>query len=147
MGEPREVPLLLTHRLARVASALLRVTASVHKQGHGLTVPEFNVLLVLGKAGDAALTSSAIVEMTAMDKTKVSRAVSALDARGWVRRERREGDRRFEYLTLKEEGRRVFEDLLPQVEKAEDEILHRLSANEMNALQTGLKGLNRSLSD
>ena len=65
---------LVSNRLIRAATALGRVTSRVHKREQGLTSPEFAVLLALGSER-AKLTSSHIVDLTAMDKTKVSRAV------------------------------------------------------------------------
>ena len=125
-GEDRA--LLLTHRLIRAATALGRITSRVHKSQLGLTGPEFSVLLILGEGENASMTSSHIVDTTAMDKTKVSRAVSALDQRGWLTRTRATSDRRFEYLALRPEGRRAYDALMPQVRAAENEVLRNMTA-------------------
>ena len=137
--------LLLTSHLVRAATVLGRITAQVHKAGYGLSGSEFNVMVALGDAGTLALTSSAIVETTAMDKTKVSRAVSALDRRGWLIRTRAQIDRRFEYLELTDEGRRFFEDLMPRLKEAELAVLDGMSAAERDGLANGLNGLDRAL--
>ncbi|MEX6504942.1 MarR family winged helix-turn-helix transcriptional regulator [Jiella sp. M17.18] len=138
--------LSVTNRLIRAATALGRITAQVHKREHGLTVPEFGVLMILGSGDkDAACTSSYIVEATAMDKTKVSRAVSSLDHRGWLIRNRASADRRFEHLALTEEGRKAFADLVPKVRAAERSILKHLTEAERQGLEAGLDGLDRAL--
>ena len=98
----------LSSRLIRAATALGRVTSQVHKAQHGLTLPEFSVLMILGSGSEEAHTSSYIVETTAMDKTKVSRAVSSLDRRNWLHRTRATSDRRFEFLALTAEGRAAY---------------------------------------
>ena len=138
--------LLMTSRLVRAATVLGRVTAQVHKAGYGLSGSEFNVIVVLGDSGGAPLTSSAIVETTAMDKTKVSRAVSSLDRRGWLTRTRGRSDRRFEYLELTGDGRRFFDDLMPRLQEAEAAIVEGMSTNERDGLTNGLDGLDRALS-
>ncbi len=138
-------PLLLTSRLVRAATVLGRITAKVHKADYGLSGSEFNVMLVLGDAGPAPLTSSAIVETTAMDKTKVSRAVSSLDRRGWLFRTRAKADRRFEYLELTGDGRRFFDDLMPRLKQAEAAVLKGMSSQERDGLRNGLSGLDRAL--
>ncbi|MBO0661172.1 MarR family transcriptional regulator [Jiella sp. MQZ9-1] len=133
---------LVSNRLIRAATALGRVTSRVHKREEGLTSPEFAVLLVLGSER-AKLTSTQIVDYTAMDKTKVSRAVASLDHRGWVVRERATCDRRFEYLTLTEEGRDVLQELLPKIFDAETAILKNMTMDERHGLEAGLKALDR----
>ena len=136
---------LVSNRLIRAATALGRVTSRVHKREQGLTSPEFAVLLALGSER-AKLTSSHIVDLTAMDKTKVSRAVASLDQRGWVLRERATSDRRFEYLTLTEDGRAALNHLLPKIIEAEVAVLKNLSEDERLGLEAGLKGLDRAIS-
>ncbi|MCQ0988505.1 MarR family winged helix-turn-helix transcriptional regulator [Jiella marina] len=135
----------ITNRLLRTATALGRITAKVHKGEEGLTAPEFTVLMALGRSGRESLTSSHIVEMTAMDKTKVSRAVSSLDQRGWLTRTRAVSDRRFEHLALTGSGIAAFERLLPKIYQAEDSVLNSLSAEERNGLERGLEALDRAI--
>lgn len=130
-------------RLARIATRLNRVTAKVYREHYGLSVPEFCVLSILGDKQGIGCTSSAIVEASAMDKTKVSRAVSALDRRGWVTRMRTDSDRRFEHLALTEAGHSAFCSLMPKVQEAEEALLSRLELEERNALRTALKALDR----
>ena len=137
--------LLVSNRLIRAATALGRVTSRVHKREQGLTSPEFAVLLALGSER-SKLTSSHIVELTAMDKTKVSRAVASLDQRGWVTRERATSDRRFEYLALTDDGKAALTHLLPKIFEAELAVLKNLSDDERSGLETGLKGLDRAIS-
>jgi len=140
----RRSDLFLTSRLIRAATVLGRVAAQVHKREHRLSAPEFSVLVILGSAEGETVTSSHIVDATEMDKTKVSRAVSALDERGWLHRTRATADRRFEYLALTPEGTKVYAELMPKVENAESSVLALLSAEERAGLERGLDGLDRA---
>jgi DNA-binding MarR family transcriptional regulator len=137
----------LSSRLIRAATALGRVTSQVHKGQHGLTLPEFSVLMILGDGSDDSHTSSYIVEATAMDKTKVSRAVSSLDRRKWLHRTRATSDRRFEYLALTAEGQAAYAHLVPQVESAEKAVLKNLTEDEIRGLERGLAGLDRAFGE
>lgn len=70
---------------------------------HGMTRTEWRVMANLGAQG--SLTASEIGRITFTDKTKVSRAVQALEAAGWLRRGAVERDRRRENLSLTDAGR------------------------------------------
>ena len=70
---------------------------------HGMTRTEWRVMANLGAQG--SLTAAEICRITFTDKTKVSRAVQALEAAGWLQRGAVEGDRRRESLSLTEAGR------------------------------------------
>ena len=70
---------------------------------HGMTRTEWRVMANLGAHG--SLTAAEICRITFTDKTKVSRAVQALEAAGWLQRGAVEGDRRRESLSLTEAGR------------------------------------------
>jgi DNA-binding MarR family transcriptional regulator len=67
------------------------------------------VLANLGKFG--AMSARDICVISHIEKTKVSRAVAALEAEGWLTRSPSTEDRRSEILSLTEAGRAVFADL------------------------------------
>ncbi len=70
---------------------------------HGLTRTEWRVMANLG--AHVTLTAADICRITFTDKTKVSRAVQALEAAGWLTRSTDSGDRRRESLSLTDAGR------------------------------------------
>ncbi|SJZ51761.1 MarR family winged helix-turn-helix transcriptional regulator [Consotaella salsifontis] len=147
LSQKGSVGALLSSRLERVTTILGRKAALVHRAYSSLTSPEFYVLLALGAAREDApgVTSSAIVDMTAMDKTKVSRAVASLDERGWINRTRASFDRRFEFLALTEKGRTAYDAIESAARQAERDILDQLSEQELNCLEAGLAALDRVL--
>ena len=69
----------------------------------GMTRTEWRVMANLGR--NDGLTAAEICRTTFTDKTKVSRAVQALERRGWLTRSAVKGDRRQESLALSEAGR------------------------------------------
>jgi DNA-binding MarR family transcriptional regulator len=70
---------------------------------HGMTRTEWRVMANLG--AHHSLSASEICRITFTDKTKVSRAVQALETAGWLTRITDKDDRRRESLALTEAGR------------------------------------------
>ncbi|MCQ8781318.1 MarR family winged helix-turn-helix transcriptional regulator [Mangrovibrevibacter kandeliae] len=138
-GEP-----LISFALARAATAFGRAVAQVYRGEAGLSGPEFAVIQILGAAASRRATSSEIVAATTMDKTKVSRAVASLAARGWLQRVRAETDRRYEFLSLTPDGEGAYATLVPHVRDVEESVLARLTEEERRNLCLGLLGLLRS---
>ena len=126
----------LPYRLDRISEALSRHFQPVYRDEHGMTRPEWKVLAHLGQA--ETLTAREIVRRTGLHKTKVSRAVSALENRRWLERNRDEADRRIEHLTLTRTGRKGYDALTALLKTREAELLNRLSGEEM---ETGGRAL------
>src|SRR5690606_8478021 len=75
----------LPYRLNRLAEAVSREFYAVYRKKYGLTRPEWRLLATLGQFG--TMTATAVARHSAMHKTKVSRAVTALEKRRWLARE------------------------------------------------------------
>jgi DNA-binding MarR family transcriptional regulator len=78
-----------------------------------------------------------------MHKSTVSRAVSALAARGLVARKPNPGDRREELLELTPAGAAVYAALTPEALRFEGRLLAVLSASEQRALAGLIDKLDR----
>jgi DNA-binding MarR family transcriptional regulator len=61
-----------------------------------------------------------------MHKTKVSRAVRALEERRWLKRRESDEDRREEILTLTALGQKAYRDIVPKAMAFERRILDEL---------------------
>ncbi|EYD74890.1 Transcriptional regulator, MarR family [Rubellimicrobium mesophilum DSM 19309] len=99
----------LPYLLNQAAEATSRGFAQVYRAEYGMTRTQWRVLANLGRSG--AMTASDICRVSHVEKTKVSRAVAALEERGFLARERHGADRRAETLSLRPEGRAAFERL------------------------------------
>ncbi len=99
----------IPYRLNKAAEAVSQRFASIYRDRYGLTRPEWRTLATLGQFG--ILTATAIGAHSSMHKTKVSRAVFALQKRRWLSRKRDDIDRRIENLELTPAGRKVYADL------------------------------------
>lgn len=121
------VEAFLPYRLARIAEAVSRDFAAVYRGRHGMTRPEWRTLAILGERG--TLTATEIGVISAMHKTKVSRAVAALEKRKWLMRRTDENDRRVERLTLTRSGVRVYGELAPLAVDYDRRLAVRLGAD------------------
>ncbi len=106
MGEPFDLQDFLPYLLNQAAEATSRSFEGIYKAGYGMSRTQWRVLANLGRFG--AMTARDICRISHIDKTKVSRAVAALEADGLLARVPSPDDRRAEFLSLTPEGRAVF---------------------------------------
>lgn len=133
----------LPYRLNRLADHVSREFSRHYKDRHGMTRPEWRVLASLGQFGTA--TASDIVAHSSQHKTKVSRAVAALEKRGWLTRKTDENDRRTEHLSLTRQGMRAYGELSPLAHAYEAAFMDKVSAKESQAIRAGLAALEHAL--
>lgn len=133
----------LPFRLNRVAERMSRHVMPVYREALGLGRPEWRVLAHMG-ARDRS-TASELIGLTAMDKVKVSRAIAALEARGWVERAPDPADRRVIRLQLSPEGRAVHDALVPRMEARSAEVTQAMTPDERECLDAGLRALEEAL--
>lgn len=129
----------IPYRLNKAAEAVSQRFASIYRDRYGLTRPEWRTLATLGQFG--ILTATAIGAHSSMHKTKVSRAVFALEKRRWLSRKRDDIDRRIENLELTTAGRKAYTELAKIAHQFETELLSHLGKRGENELKTGLAAL------
>jgi DNA-binding MarR family transcriptional regulator len=129
----------IPYRLNKAAEAISLRFASLYREQYGLTRPEWRALATLGQFG--TLTATAIGTHSSMHKTKVSRAVFALEQRRWLRRKRHDIDRRIENLELTAAGRKAYAALAKVAHAFEEELLSRLGPCGETELKAGLAAL------
>lgn len=99
----------LPYMLNQAAEATSKSFHAIYRDRYGMTRTQWRVMANLGKFG--AMTARDICALSHIEKTKVSRAVAALEAEGHLLRKPSEQDRRAEILSLTEAGREVYRDL------------------------------------
>jgi DNA-binding MarR family transcriptional regulator len=122
----------LPYRLNRIAAAVSQDFRTVYGPHHDLTIPEWRVLATLGQYEE--ISAKAIGQHSSMHKTKVSRAVRALEERRWLKRRESAEDRRGEILTLTALGEKVDRDIVPKAVAFERRILEELGPEAMPLL-------------
>ena len=128
-------------RLSVLANRVTRAVARVYARRFQLSAPEWRTMAVLGRYG--AMTANSVVERTAMDKVRVSRAVARLLAHGRITRRTDPDDRRRAILDLTPEGSAVYAAVAPMVMAVESELLAELDAEERLLLDQLLHKLER----
>jgi DNA-binding MarR family transcriptional regulator len=121
----------LPYRLNVLATLVSNALARIYANRFGLTIPAWRVVATLGQY--RVRTARDIAQHAVMHKSTVSRAVSALETRGLVLRKPNRADRREELLELSAEGRRIYEDLVPEALAFEAALLAALSPTEQRA--------------
>jgi DNA-binding MarR family transcriptional regulator len=99
----------LPYLLNQAAEATSHGFQAVYREQYGFTRTQWRVLANLGKFG--AMTARDICTISHIEKTKVSRAVAALEHGKMLSRTPSKTDRRAEVLSLTETGHTAFEDL------------------------------------
>lgn len=129
----------LPYRLNRAAEWASQRFAETYRRRYGMTRAQWRVLANLGQHGK--LTATAICRLSALHKTKVSRAVAALETRHWLQRTRDETDRRTEWLELTPAGEAIFDDLSRQGEIYDAALVEVLGEADAAALKQGLAAI------
>ncbi|WP_321334755.1 MarR family transcriptional regulator [Breoghania sp.] len=105
----------------------------IYKARYGMLRTEWRVLFHLGRYGP--MTAKAIGMRTRMHKTKISRAVSALEARRFLTRTQLENDRRLERLELSAAGRRAYADLSAHAQAHDADLMGQFTTQEQAVLR------------
>jgi DNA-binding MarR family transcriptional regulator len=133
------LPYVLNNLAERVSAGLSRIYTDEYQ----LSIPEWRVLANLAEHG--ILNARQIVEFTTMEKSKVSRAVANLSARGMVSQQRAEGDSRAKDLALTRAGKALYASIVPRVLAWERDLLDGLSPGEYRDLMYVLEKLGTRL--
>jgi len=133
------LPEFLPYLLNQAAEAVSKDFQTYYRDRYGMLRTEWRVLFHLGCYGD--MTAKRICHLASIHKTKVSRAVSALEAKRYLAKETNESDRRIENLSLTGLGRQVFQDLSTAAERYENKIARALTDDECAQLRLSLAKL------
>jgi len=132
----------LPYALNRAAEVTSRGFQSHYKNRYGMLRTEWRVLFHLGRYG--AMTASAICTRADLHKTKVSRAVSALERKRYLTRALNAQDRRQETLDLTQQGRAVFVDLRAEAQAYDARLAAQFTLHEQQILRRCLSRIAQS---
>ena len=126
------------YRLAVAAQQTSEELARQYRSRFGISIPEWRVLVHLTQAEDVSIRD--IEARVAMEKSKVSRAATRLEAQGMIAKRIHESDRRLIRLALTDKGRALMAELLPLALDYQAQIEERLGQT-FKALEEGLAAL------
>ncbi|MEZ5778581.1 MAG: MarR family winged helix-turn-helix transcriptional regulator [Paracoccaceae bacterium] len=133
MADAFDLESFLPYLLNRAADEASLGFAAIYKSRYGMLRTEWRVLFHLGRAGP--LTARDICNRAGLHKTKVSRAVAALEKRRFLAREPMPHDRRHELLSLTAAGRTAYRDLSKSASDYDRKLGARFSAGELATLR------------
>lgn len=126
------------HRLSICADQVSSALSGIYTR-YRMTTPEWRVLVVLFQFGKMAVPD--ICTVSHMHKTKVWRALTALERRGWVQRNIDLSDRRQMLAVLLPAGTHVCTDLVPVAHRLTLDLWDVLDAEEQAILHRALQKL------
>ena len=118
----------LPYLLNRAAESSSASFQQIYKIKYGMLRTEWRVLFHLGYYNE--MTASMICQMADLHKTKVSRAVAALDEKRYIHRLWHDDDRRFASLSLSTKGRAVYDDLCNLAAEFHNDLMRDFTAEE-----------------
>jgi len=125
--------------LNRAAEAQSLNFSAIYKERYGMLRTEWRVLFHLGRYG--AMTAKEISERSSIHKTKISRAVRALEKKRFLTREINPQDRRAESLDLRPPGKEAFDYLVGAAAEYEGALTRKLGQQQMQQLKHLLEKL------
>ncbi|SDL80010.1 DNA-binding transcriptional regulator, MarR family [Modicisalibacter muralis] len=122
----------LPYRLSNLAERISQALSSIYAEQFDLTIAQWRIVAWLQQEG--TLTAKRICQLTAMDKARVSRAVSQLLERELIERRRDPDDQRTLWLSLAPDGLALLDELIPRALDWESQLTETLSATEYREL-------------
>lgn len=143
--EPFDLNLFLPYLLNQAAEVTGRAFQPHYRAQHGMTRTQWRVMANLGKFGE--MTAADICRTAMVEKSKVSRAVAAMEARGLLQRAAMGSDRRAESLSLTDEGRALFVAIGKDAQSFDAALRARLGARDAATLEDLLNRLRTTPDD
>jgi DNA-binding MarR family transcriptional regulator len=133
----------LPYRLNLAAELVSQRFAAQYRTRYRMTRPEWRALAALGSYG--RMTATEIGANSSMHKTKVSRAVRALEEKRWLKRSKNMNDRRIEHLELTSAGRSIYGEMVVLAQDYEQALARLLGAGSLKQLEVGLAAIEAKL--
>lgn len=123
---------VLLHQLLKLTNRLMAPFSTHLSHRYRISVNEFRMLMTIGALGRTA--SHELAELTGVNVMSVSRAVATLQRHGRIEIVPDPANRRRKWLSLTEEGERLYAAMHPQSEQVADYLFSELSAQEIGQL-------------
>lgn len=139
MQDRFDIDSFLPYRLSRVSERLSAHFMRFSGVGEEISWAEWQVLWSLGER--IHTTAKAISGHSGLTKTKISRAVKALEDRRWLERRRDRDDRRFELLALTPVGMEGYAELKSRAGDYQRWLEGAVDMPYLRAIDEGLSGV------
>ncbi|MFG6502984.1 MarR family winged helix-turn-helix transcriptional regulator [Microbacterium sp. P05] len=121
--------------LIRVVQLLPQALDRTLREESGINHAHYAILVTLARSKEAAVTMGELAQIAGLSRSRLSHAIDALAARGWVRRSACAVDKRSARPVLTDEGWEVLRAAAPaHVAQIRELILDRLDESELEQL-------------
>ena len=124
------------------ARLLSRVVSAVYDDAFaevGLRVSQFSVLNAV--ANREGMRAAELTKLLEMDESTLSRNIARMCARGWLKLESGDGDRRSHQIAVTEKGMALLRKSYPAWQKAQSQLTQRIGAEGVAALKSIVRKL------
>ena len=135
-SDPSQLDDLFLYQLAKLLGSVGAMVIGLCEGGYGITRREWRMVGLLAEHGQ--LQPSALAELAQLDRTRTSRTVTALIAKGLVQREAQAGDARRALLQLSARGQQLFAELFPRIQAINLELLSTVPLQELHAMASAI---------
>lgn len=129
----------MLHQLLKLTNRLMAPFSTHLAHRYRISLNEFRLLMTIGTLGRAA--SHELAEVTGVNVMSVSRAVATLQRNGRIEVAPDPSNRRRKWLSLTEEGERLYAIMRPQSEKVAEYLFSELDQGEVAQLESILERL------
>ena len=103
---------------------------------HGLSGHDYEILVELSEAPDKRLRMTDLADATSQSRSRLSHQISRMEARGLVRRDECEGDKRGTFAVLTGQGMATIERVAPDhVEHVRRHFIDRLTPRQLDEVR------------
>lgn len=139
LADPRGAHDLLNYRLSRLLASSGAMVVRLCEGRYGITRREWRLVAVLAEEG--AVSPSELAQRVHLERARVSALITGLAEKKLLQRVAVPGDARRAVVTLTEQGKALYDDLLPQSVRFQQEVLAALSPPEREAFELALQKL------
>ncbi len=133
---------LFSFTIQRLASVSTKIATQSVYQPHGLSIPEWRVLAVLGYLGEASVLE--VANHAAILRTQLPKVTTELEKRGLIARNPNPDDGRSALLALTPVGQRLVTEILAQSRDRNAAMLADLTSDEQRELMRMLRVVMRT---
>jgi DNA-binding MarR family transcriptional regulator len=147
MQHPNSAGLVLDqfvpYRMVKLAHNMSLALARMYQQQFDINIAQWRILAQL--AEQPSLLAKEIGVITAMDKSKVSRAVAVLKTKGYLNQCPDDHDNRATRLSLSLQGRKFYQNIAPKALAWEQQLMAALEPTEQQDLINILSKLDQRI--
>lgn len=132
-------------QLAELSNTIIRSVADLFEDWYDISITEWKVMVTVAER--PGLSGVSVAEIAGLDTVAVSRAVTTLMDAGQINREFGREDRRRSILSLSEEGRALYDKVLPVAIRLQSSLLEGLTDEERVVFARAIKKLTERSTD